>query len=46
MYELCLGDDFKPDPEEGSDDDDASSGVDEETVTSDDASEPDSPLKV
>ncbi|XP_045216870.2 DNA mismatch repair protein Msh6-like isoform X2 [Mercenaria mercenaria] len=41
------GDEFKPDAEEGSDDDDdASSGVDEDDVSSDDASEPDSPMKL
>jgi len=39
-------DEFKPGKDEHSDDDEGSSGVDEDDVTSDSASEPDSPIKV
>ena len=44
-----LADEFKPHEDDGSghdEDDDVSSGVDENEVTSDSASEPDTPVKV
>ena len=44
-----VADEFKPHEDDGSghdEDDDVSSGVDENEVTSDSASEPDTPIKV
>jgi len=46
MLLVLIEDEFKPGDEKGSDDDDLSSGVDEDDVTDDTASEPDSPIKV
>ena len=52
LYKFCClsADEFKPHEDDGSgnddEDDDVSSGVDENEVTSDSASEPESPVKV
>ena len=46
MNSYAAADEFKPGADEGSDDDDASSGVDEADVTSEDPSDVDSPMKV